>query len=297
MGTGGALLYGPFTVALDRILLGGFAAGIMAAGTAEISHWYTGKARLNMIAKQGMAIELGGVVFLFVSGLLSEFAWYGSFSLYFLGLICAILCLLSIPSSSAKPSTPTPIALKTSQPMQHIMRTTFFAMILFFSIIISLPGHMTTLGFSGSKIGYLLAFVSLVAVFAAMLMPRVVARTSESTAITLAFVSYGIGHLFFAFSTATSSLLAGAVFAGIGFGLSIPLLNHTTVEISSDNNRGHNLSRFAMAAFAGQFATSFLELIHLPKNVIFFVCAFICLLCVLALVLRERRLAALTDAP
>ncbi|MBU2978413.1 MFS transporter [Alteromonas sp. C1M14] len=296
MGAGGALLYGPFPIALDRILLGGFAAGIMAAGTAEISCWYTGKARLNMIAKQGMAIELGGVIFLFISGLLSELAWHGPFMLYFLGLICAIMCLLFIPSNNIKqPQSKTKPQIPKNT-MGPIMMCTFFAMILFFSIIISLPGHLTTLGFSSSQIGNLLAFISLIAVFAAMFMPRLVAKTSEGTAIKLAFISYGIGHLLFASSTLTMSLIAGAVFAGIGFGFSLPLLNHKTVEISSEANRGHNLSRFAIAAFSGQFATSALEVIHLPKSTIFYVCAFISVLCILILVVNQRVLATTTNA-
>lgn len=297
LGVGGLLLHGPIPVAFDRILLGGFAAGIMASGTAEISRWYTGSSRLSMIAKQGMAIELGGVIFLFISGLLSEMAWYGSFFLYFLGLACAILCLLSIPASTKQQQVaPPPAVGKTSQSLRNIMMTAFFAMILFFCIIISLPGHLTTLGFSGSQIGYLLSFVSLVAVFAAMIMPRVVRNTSESTTIKLAFISYGIGHLLFASSTLTYSLIAGALFAGIGFGLSIPLLNHKTVDISTDENRGYNLSRFAMAVFTGQFATSALELFHLPKSMIFYVCTFISVLCILALVIKTKPMPATSDA-
>lgn len=105
LGTGGALLHGALWIALDRILLGGFAAGVMAAGTAEISQWYSGKARLNMIAKQGMAIELGGVIFLFVGGLLTELHWQAPFALYALGLICALLVWLSVPArGSASPA-------------------------------------------------------------------------------------------------------------------------------------------------------------------------------------------------
>lgn len=295
-GTGGALLYGPLPMALDRILLGGFAAGIMAAGTAEISLWYTGKARLGMIAKQGMAVEFGGVIFLFVSGLLSDFAWHSPFLLYCLGLICAVMCVLYIPATKINRPTTKPRSQNTSKKMRHIMSTTFFAMILFFSMIISLPGHMTTLGFSSSQIGYLLSSISLVAVFAAMVMPRVVTKTSERTTVILAFVSYAIAHVFFASSTFTSVFIAGAIFAGIGFGFSIPLLTHTTVEISSDTNRGHNLSRFAIAVFSGQFATSALELFHLPKSMIFSVCAFISVLCILALVVKTKPLAAATDA-
>lgn len=97
LGIGGIWVYGPLWVSIDRILLGGFAAGVMASGTAIISEWYHGKARLSVIAKQGMAIELGGVIILFLGGLLSEINWRAPFLLYGLALICLVLTAMRIP--------------------------------------------------------------------------------------------------------------------------------------------------------------------------------------------------------
>lgn len=56
-------------------------------------------------------------------------------------------------------------------------------------------------------------------------------------------------------------LVLAAICAGMGFGFSIPLLNHATVENSNDHNRGRNLSLFAMTVFSGQFITSALKFI------------------------------------
>jgi len=46
---------------------------------------------------------------------------------------------------------------------------------------------------------------------------------------------------------------------GIGFGLSIPLVNHMTVQKSLPQNRGKNLSYLAMCIYSGQFFSSFME--------------------------------------
>jgi MFS family permease len=289
LGAGGAVLHGPVVVAIDRILLGGFAAGIMASGTAEISQWYTGKARLGMIAKQGMSIELGGVIFLLIGGLLGERTWQGPFALYFLGAICFVMVLLFIPKRKSINSHDDHVIPKETATIRPILICTFFAMSLFFSMIVTLPGLMTQRLFSESQIGYLLSFISLVAVMAAMVMPKVIAKTSERTTLILAFVCYAIALFLFASNTITAMLVLAAVFAGSGFGLSIPLLNHSTVENSTEQNRGYNLSLFAIAVFSGQFATSILDFLPLPHHMTLLVCAAIAILCALILCFKQRR--------
>jgi MFS family permease len=289
LGAGGAFLYGPWQVAIDRIILGGFAAGLMAAGTAVISQWYQGAARLNMIAKQGMAIELGGVVFLFIGGLLSGLSWQAPFLLYVMGLLCVILTVFFVPrrtESDTSEENSDAVSSHTSS-MGPIMLFTVLAMGLFFSFIISLPGFLANLDYSEAQTGYVLSFISLVAVFSAMSMPKVVARCSVKYTLGIAFLTYAIGHLLFAFSSSNMTIILASVFAGIGFGLSIPLLNHSTVEMSNSSNLGRNLSLFAMAVFFGQFVTSILEFIPLDHGKIFLVCAGLAVLCGIAVINKK----------
>lgn len=264
----GVLVHGVWAVAIDRILLGGFAAGLMASGTAVISQWYQGLQRLVMIARQGMAIELGGVIFLFVGGLLSELSWRGPFLLYGLGVVCALMVLFLVPDRSSIASGGVgrgeAVPEETGQPIGSVLVFAVVAMAVFFSMVVTLPGYLAQVGFSGAQTGYLLSFISLVAVISAMFMPKVVKRMGEQKTLSLAFICYGVAHGLFAASVVTASLVLAAVFAGAGFGLSIPLLNHATVERSTESNRGRNLSYFAMAVFSGQFLTSFLEL--MPPN-------------------------------
>ncbi|WP_423416334.1 hypothetical protein RLW55_09890 [Hyphomicrobium sp. B1] len=48
---------------------------------------------------------------------------------------------------------------------------------------------------------------------------------------------------------------------GIGFGLTIPLVNHMTVEHSSYARRGQNLAYLSVAIFLGQFLSSFVDVV------------------------------------
>lgn len=279
-GSGGAWLSEPWLIVADRVILGGFAAGAMASGTALITHWYTGHKRLDMIAKQGMAIELGGVVFLFLGGILSEWHWQAPFAIYALAAVIFLMVLTIIPTS-----TPADEAQATSHredkpaSIKWVLAFATLAMATFYSMFVTLPGHLGKVGFSEAHVGYFLAFISFMAVIAAMLMPKMINKTNERTTLSCAFVCFAIAHGLFSVSNAVAVMVLAAVITGIGFGFSIPLLNHATVERSNESNRGRNLSYFAMAVFIGQFITSGLSFIPLSSHGIFVLCAAIALLC------------------
>ena len=201
LGAAGPYLRGAWLIYADRLLLGGATALVMAAGTGLISTFYTGRARLAMIARQGMAIELGGVLFLFAGGLLAQQRWSLPFALYLcawalLALVhfCVPVTAVAAPTfaaSTAAPAsaTPTvstaprhggPTAAAAAMPAQ--VKTAFAAallsMVAFFAGIIMLPARLAGLGVDEAGTGYFLSFISLVAVGGAALLPALGRRAS-----------------------------------------------------------------------------------------------------------------------
>jgi len=263
LGLSGQWLYGPEIVFVNRILLGAATALTMAGSTTLISQFYFGHKRLAMMAKQGMAIELGGVVFLFVGGLLALNSWNQPFLLYAMAWVFLGMMLLMVPNKyPAEPVTTEHDSVNASQAsLKPIFVTSCIAMTFFFSGFVVLPITMEHSGYTEDKIGLFLAFVSLMAVITAHFMPKIYVRCKEKGTLSLAFIFYALSHCAYYFGENPYILILGGVFSGIGFGLSIPLLNHITVERSASKQRGKNLSYFAMAVFLGQFLTSFLEII------------------------------------
>ncbi|QQK65101.1 MFS transporter [Cobetia sp. cqz5-12] len=262
LGAGGALLEGTVVVFADRILLGGVTAVVMAGGTTLISEWYHGHARLAMIAQQGMSIELGGVIFLFVSGVLAGIAWQLPFLLYLLAWLLLVMLWMMVPRQS--PAAPEETAGKSGQQALSASLTSVYlaaamAMTLFFTAIVMLPKRLSLLGLNEASTGIFLAAISLVAVVAAMLMPKVSRALREIPTLALAFLLYAASLFVFQQAENMTLMSVGAVLSGMGFGFSIPLLNHMTVERSHASVRGRNLSYLTMAIFLGQFLTSFLE--------------------------------------
>ena len=58
-----------------------------------------------------------------------------------------------------------------------------------------------------------------------------------------------------------NKIFLGCMFVGIGFGFTIPLLNHMMIEVSNAQNQGKNLGLFSMGVFGGQFLSTFVEYI------------------------------------
>jgi MFS family permease len=290
LGAMGFLLHGPVAVFTDRFALGGATAMIMAAGTGLISEFYQGNARLNMIARQGMSIELGGVIFLFIGGVLTSVGWQWPFLLYLTAWVLLGMVLLFIPKPVPHPQARdndksravVPLALKV------VFCAALLSMMVFFTGVITLPLRLHDLGLDEAQVGYFLSFTSLVAVVAAAIMPRAARRMGEYGTLALAFVFYGLAHLAFATADALTLMIEGTVCLGIGFGLSIPLVNHMTIEQSAVQQRGRHLAYLSMAIFSGQFLSSFMEFVPGNQSLIFLCAAAIAWGAAIALLLAYK---------
>lgn len=315
LGAAGPYLRGAWLIYADRLLLGGATALVMAAGTGLISTFYTGRARLAMIARQGMAIELGGVLFLFAGGLLAQQRWSLPFALYLcawalLALVhfCVPVTAVAAPAfaaSTAAPASATPTVSSTPRhggptaaaaAMPAQVKTAFAAallsMVAFFAGIIMLPARLAGLGVDEAGTGYFLSFISLVAVGGAALLPALGRRASGRAVLVAALLAYAAAHGCFTVAQSPAqwpALLAGALLHGLGFGLSIPLLNHLVIEHSADGARARHLAYLSMAIFCGQFLSSFMEFLPGGPGVVFAGAGLISLLSAAAFALAMGR--------
>lgn len=286
LGMGLSALAEPLIVYVDRLLLGGTTALVMAACTMLISQWYQGTARLAMIAKQGMAIELGGVIFLLLGGQLAAIYWALPLNIYLLAWVFLLMFVRYLPRlTPAVPHADKALNANTGQgwPLSAVYAITLLAMTVFFSLIVVLPISLADAGMNEARIGYLLSFISLVAVVSAFFMPTVVRRLKQRITLTLAFAFFAVAHGLFFLANDLALLMVASIASGLGFGLSIPLLNHMTVQSARPNLMGRCLSYYTMAIFSGQFLTSFITLLPRFQSRAFLLAGILALLTALGL--------------
>ena len=273
LGVIGAFITNDYLLMLDRFLLGGATVAVQVSVTSFIAEFFQGENRMKLIAWQGMAIELGGVVFLSIGGVLGEWHWQYPFYIYLVAILCLFLVMknLSGIKKTAMTKDKDEMATTENKPkVRLIFYASMSAMVLFFVSFVTLPIYLPdTFNFSESFTGYYMAFISLIAIITASQMPKVVGKLGDSKTVTLGFVFFMLGYICLASSASVSLLIVSAIFIGIGFGFTIPLLNHMMIEASSNQNLGKNLGLYSMGVFGGQFLATFIEYISHDYAIIY----------------------------
>lgn len=262
LGVAGAFMPNAAAIFVDRFFLGAATAAIMSASVALITVFFDGEKQLRMIALQGMSMELGGVIFLSISGVLAGFSWRYPFFIYALGLAAFLMLVLFVPRcKKAVENTEDDDGSfqKQGTPVSLVLLIAFFGMLMFFTAMVSLPIYLQNdLGYSPSFTGYYLAALDLVAVLSAGAMPRIVAKLNEKGCLLVAFSCYGAAFFIYFLSGHTAALWTAVLLAGAGFGLSTPLFNSLVVRKSAPGKKGTNISLCTMAMFLGQFLSALL---------------------------------------
>ncbi|MEO9894415.1 MFS transporter [Aurantibacter sp.] len=293
LGLIGAFISNDYLLIIDRILLGAATVAIQVSVTAYIAELFIGEARMKMIAWQGMAIEFGGVVFLAMGGVLGEINWQYPFYIYLVALVCLLLVMKSLPKTQPKSkenATTSNVVENGKSKVKLIFSASLLAMMLFFIGFVTLPLYLPqTFEFSESQTGYLMAFISVIAIITASQMPKMVMILGDGRTVVLGFLFFMLGYLVLATTLSFPFLVLTVLFIGIGFGFTIPLLNHMMLEASTLKNQGKNLGLFSMAVFGGQFLSTFIEYISSNYKAIYAVSSGLALVigCVIYFMFRK----------
>ena len=272
----GAFIDSNMLLIVDRLLLGAACVAIQVSVTTFIAQLFEGKDRLKLIAWQGMAIEFGGVVFLAIGGVLGELGWQYPFYIYLVALVFFLFTWKSIPKNITPSANQKSSQKSFDKRVIPILTASILSMMLFFICYVNLPAYLPSkFNFTESETGYFMSFISLIAVLVASQLPRLTEKSSAEKLNIIGFISFVVGYLLFAFSPSSWLMIFGAFSIGIGFGLTIPLLNHMIVEVSNHQTRGKNLGLYSMMVFGGQFLATFSDMAPLDTNLMFYYTAVI----------------------
>ena len=265
LGILGAYITNDYLLIIDRFLLGGATVAVQVSITGFIADLFTGEKRMKMVTWQVMSIEFGGVLFLAVGGILGQMHWQYPFFIYLVALVCVLFVTLTLPKKTPKPEEKAEeiTTAKTSQfKVKIIFSAALLAMMLFFVGFVTLPLYLPeSFDFTESKTGFYMAFISLMTIVTASQMPKLVKRIGDGKTVALGFIFFMLGYVVLAATSSFFLLIIAAIFIGIGFGFTIPLLTHMMIEVSNLQNQGKNLSLLSMGIFGGQFLSTFIEYI------------------------------------
>lgn len=255
-GASGLVADGMTQLLIGRVVLGFGVAGTMTIATMLAADLWTGQARMKFMGIQAAVMNIGGILFLIIGGLLAEATWRGAFSLYLLAFPVAAIAALNlkdIDSNGEAKKGPKPKLDWTICIQVGLLG--FFTMAMFYLIPTRMPFFLKELGVNSPTLaGISIAAVMLAGIPASLSYQKVGAKLSPIAVFSLGFTLMTVGFVLFTLAQGYAVVLLGSLIVGLGFGLIMPNQNMWLMSAVEPQARGRAAGILTTFVFAGQFA-------------------------------------------
>lgn len=210
--------------------------------------------RSKLLGIQGSSNQLGGLVFMSLSGVLASISWRLSFLCYAFVIVSIILTCLFMPS--IPPIKTATTSNKRGIIDKKIFVLAFFAMMIFacyFLINTDLAMFMNAKGLGNAKLcGYALAIMRIPAILAGILLAWIMKNLKDWT-MPFATVIMAVGYLIIAYSSSFGILMVGCLIVGLGGGFALPPISLFLPRVVTPRQRTLGVAIIMSVAQLGQF--------------------------------------------
>jgi MFS family permease len=258
-GASGFVAISIYAVFAGRAVLGLAVAGLTAGFTTLIGDYFTGDERSRFMGIQASFVQMGGVVFIFIGGLLADVGWRFPFLIYlysFLILPCALLFLYE-PTKVASHARGDAPDEKNPMPYSRLLLVYALAwvgMVCFYMIPIHVPFYLRSLPqVTNTQVGVALALSNLIAAGVSFNYQRLKSRLSFRGLFGFFFGLLAAGYFIISRADSYSSVIAGLTVSGLGLGLLMPNLNVWLTTLIPAASRGRAMGGLTTCLYMGQF--------------------------------------------
>ncbi|MGD8412837.1 MAG: MFS transporter [Candidatus Latescibacterota bacterium] len=259
-GTSGLYLNSAEALLAGRLLLGVAVAGTMTASTTLVGDYFRGADRNRVIGLQAAAMNLGGVIFVSLGGVLAEWHWRGPFLVY----AASLLLIPPVVAYLRDPEREATAAEDAAANRGHIKRvlgllvflytTTLVMQIAFFMVPVQFPFFLEHIGeTSPSRVGLALALMTICSGTTAVSFKWIRARSGSLFILALSFGLMGVGYLFLSSATGFEQTVISLMVFGLGLGMTFPNLVGWLMDGTPRQIRGRVVGGLMTVGFAGQF--------------------------------------------
>jgi len=252
-GSSGVYLQDFGTILVGRALLGFSVALIMTSSTALIGDYFDEKGRHRFMAMQGMAVGLGGIVFIISGGYLAQLGWDYPFAIYLLPILFIPLLLKALYEPN-RIHTHGDAEAPVSPKLLPVYLSGFFSMLLFYMLPTQMPYLVIDeLHGTPGSIGHFVAFALLINAVTARQYAKIRARYDYAQIFVIIYLFFGTGLLVMSQVTTPDQLYFSSLFMGVGFGLVMVNINAWLLSLVPPHRRGRAVGMLTMSFFLGQF--------------------------------------------
>lgn len=255
-GSSGFYLHDFYAILVGRAVLGFAVALIMTSSTALIGDYFEEKESHKFMSNQGLAVGIGGVIFIISGGLLAQIHWSYPFAIY----VIPVLFFPFLYKSLYEPEKHKPGAdAKLETKLLPVYITAFFVMVLFYMLPTQLPYLIVnTLGGEPRSVGFIIATSMIFNAFTSMKYAKIKANFSYIQIYAATFMLFATGLFFISRTSSIGQLFFAITPIGMAFGL---LLVNTYAWFLSKvppEKRGKASGILTSSFFLGQFSSPLL---------------------------------------
>jgi MFS family permease len=261
-GSSGLYLSSINSIIIGRAIFGLAVAGIMTIPVTLIGDYYRGEFQNKVIGMRASFMTFGGVVFIFVGGLLADVNWHLPFGLYLIAFLFLFGVVFFIDEPKQESLT---LSEKSTKDHEQSMKAHtkvlsfaysigFITIMMFYYILLFGPFYFVEkFNKSPTDVGLAFSINSLFAGFAAIFYKRLKAKYHYHALFGLLYVFMSTGFLLLSIASNFWIAMCALVPFGIGLGMFIPNINSWLFGQTHAPIRGRMMGGFTTAVFLGQF--------------------------------------------
>jgi len=252
-GSSGFYLNDFYLILAGRAILGLGVAFIMTSSTALIGDYFDEETRHIFMSRQGMAVAIGGILFITSGGILAQMHWSYPFAIYFIPLLFLPLLFRTLYEPKKHSHVPDP-ELETS--LMPVYITAFFVMVLFYMLPTQLPYLIVnTLGGKAQTVGFVIATAMVFNALTAIQYAKIKKRYSYIRIYAFTFLLFAAGLFFISRAHDIAELFFATMPIGMAFGLLLVNTNAWFLSKVPPSKRGKASGILTSSFFLGQFAS------------------------------------------
>jgi len=263
-GSAGLYLNSVWMLVASRVILGLAVAGISACTLTLAGDFFAGSERNGLISVITAFMSLGGMIFVPLSGYLTEFSWHLPFAVYLFPLLILPLAFIAIPNPKRETSTGKIItqipskekALKKSI-IVMIYALGFCSMAFLYIMTVQIPFYIKALAIGTSFIsGIVIATLCLFETVSILIYGRIPIKPSY--VVGSFFLLESLGFFILSIASSVWMFMVGAILVGSGIGLMVPATNTWITVNTPITSRGKYIGGLVALFYLGQFSAPFL---------------------------------------
>ena len=211
----------------SRALMGIAVAGILSISTTLVGDYFDGNERVRFLGLQSSCMALGGVIFINLGGILSDWSWRGPFLLYMTGVLLlpyawAILQEPTSASTQSSHASDAPVKVDYGRTALAYL-IAMISMMMFYLFPAQLPFLLSQQGpISGVAIGIALSMAAFSASIVAFGYGYYKPFLSVMTIYVLGFILAATGFFIVGLTHSYAMAIIGAAVSGFGLGAFMP---------------------------------------------------------------------------